>query len=149
MNSRGELRIDPNTLDGNGTHAELEVVVPYTEPSLAEAALQRVATLTSGLNARVTLVAIHTVPYPSEFICPASAHAYLVEQLMNLASHCPIPVQPQVVLARDREEGFRFALKPQSTILVGTRRHFWRTAEEGLARALARDGHTVALVHVA
>jgi hypothetical protein len=76
-------------------------------------------------------------------------HAHLVERLMELAGVCALPVQPQVVLARDLEEGFRFALKPSSTVLVATRRRPWRTAEERLARALARDGHKVALMHIA
>jgi hypothetical protein len=53
-----------------------------------------------------------------------------------------------VVLARSCEEGFRHALKPESTILLGTRRRLWKTSEERLAVVLARDGHRVALVHV-
>jgi hypothetical protein len=72
-----------------------------------------------------------------------------VEQLMEIASHCPLEVQPEVVLSRDRMEGFQFALKPGSTVLVATHRHMWRTEEEKLARALARQGHKVALAHVA
>jgi len=52
------------------------------------------------------------------------------------------------VMARGWVEGFEFALHPDSTVLVGTRKHFWRTREEGLARDLARDGHHVALIHV-
>ena len=51
-------------------------------------------------------------------------------------------------LARSREEGFRHALPPESTVLVGTRRHLWRTSEERLARMLVSDGHKVALLHI-
>ena len=61
-----------------------------------------------------------------------------MDQLTELAAECPLPVNPQVVLARSREEGFRYALQPESTVLVGTHRHFWRTSEERLARMLAR-----------
>jgi len=52
------------------------------------------------------------------------------------------------VLARSREEGFRYALKPSSIVLVGARKRPWRTAEERLARSLARDGYQVVLMHV-
>jgi hypothetical protein len=52
------------------------------------------------------------------------------------------------VLARYQDEGFRHILKPGSTVLIGTRKQLWRTREERLARALAREGHQVALLHV-
>jgi hypothetical protein len=146
---RGEYRVDPGCLTAGEAGGELELVVPYTGPETTAVALERAAVLTAGLDARVLLVAVHTLPYPVPFVCPCLVHAHLVEQLMDLASHCLLAVQPQVVLARDRTEGFRFALKPGSTVLLATRRHMWRTQEEKLARALASDGHIVALLRIA
>ena len=148
MHTSGKLRIDPGTLETNGPGEEIEIVVPYTEWSLAEAVLKRAVLLTAGLNATIRLVAVHTLPYPLPFRCSASVHAYLVEQLVDLASGSPVSVDPQVVLARYQDEGFRHVLKPQSTVLIGTRKHFWRTREENLARTLAREGHQVALLYV-
>jgi len=148
MSTRGELRIDPGCLQTDGACAEMEIVVPYTEWSVTDALLKRAAELTAGLNARVTLVAVHTIPYPATFGCPTAVHAHLVEQLVDLASRCPLPVTPHVVLARGREEGFMFVLEPEATVLVGSRKRPWRTAEERLARTLAREGHKVILVHV-
>jgi len=55
---------------------ELEVVVPYTEWALADATLQRAAVLAAGLNVRVRLVAVHSVPYAVSFGCPAAVHAH-------------------------------------------------------------------------
>jgi hypothetical protein len=150
---RGEFRIDPGCLTAGEAGGELELVVPYTGPETTGAALERAAVLTAGLDARVLLVAVHTLPYPVPFVCPSLVHAHLVEQLLELASHCALPVQPQVILARDRMEGFRYALKPGSTVLLATRRHAWthlcHTQEEKLARALAQAGHKVALMHIA
>jgi hypothetical protein len=100
------------------------------------------------LQVRITLVAVHAIPYPAAFRCPAAMHLFLVEQLTELAAECSLPVNPQVVLARSREEGFRYALRSESTILLGTHRHFWRTEEERLARMLVADGHKVALLHI-
>ena len=148
MDVRGALRIDPGSLDTNGVGEDLEIVVPYTELSLTEAVLKRAAGLTVGLNAKVMLVAIHTVPYPAQFECQAAVHAYLVEQLVDLASRCPLAVEPQVVLARSRLDGFRHVLSDRSTVLVGTRKRWWRTHEESLARSLAQDGYNVALLHI-
>ena len=148
MKTSGKFRIDPGCLESDGVGGELEVVIPYTEPSATAEVLRRVPALTAGLNARVSLVAVHTLPYPLPFVCPALVHAHLVEQLTELASRCALPVHPQVVLARDRVEGFRYVLKPSSTVLVGSRKHVWQTQEEKLARSMARDGHKVALIHV-
>ena len=149
MQSRGELRIDPGQLGTDAFSGELELVVPYTDPGLMPALLRKAVELTAGLEARISLVAVHAVPFPADFHCATAAHAFLVNQLMELAAECPLPVNPQVVLARSRQEGFRYALRPESTVLVGTYRHyFWRTSEERLARMLVSDGHKVALLHI-
>ncbi|MFZ0935374.1 MAG: hypothetical protein WB579_07860 [Bryobacteraceae bacterium] len=148
MRTQGELHIDPGALEAGAGERELEIVVPYTEWALADAVLQRAAVLAAGLSVRVRLVAVHSVPYAASFGCPAAVHAHLVEQLVDLASRCQFPVEPQVVMARGWVEGFQYVLNHESTVLVGTRKHFWRTREESLARDLARDGHNVALIHV-
>jgi len=147
-NSRGEVRLDPGTIDAGNSGAIVEIVIAYTESSVTPALLKRAAELTCGLNARVTLLAVHTVPYPASFASATASHAHLVGELVDLAQESPIPVTPQVVMARGREEGFRHILKPESTVLVGTRKHLWQTAEERLALSLAREGHKVALLHV-
>jgi len=148
METRGEFLSDPGSLTAGAEAGELEVVVPYVCPKTTAAALQRVPALTAGLNARVQLIAVHTLPYPLPFVCPTLLHAHLVEELMELAAQCALPVQPQVVLARDFAEGLRFSVKPSSTVLIATERHFWKTREERVAHFLARDGHKVALVHI-
>ena len=148
METQDRLRIDPGSLETDGFAEELDVVVPYTEWSVTDALLKRAVALTAGLNFRLTLVAVHTVPYPAPFACPTAVHAHLVEQLVDLASRCPVPVNPQVVLARGRTEGYCHVLKPESIVLLGARKHWWRTDEEKLARTLARDGHKVVLLHI-
>jgi len=148
MQTRGELRIDPGQLGTDAFSGELELVVPYTDPDLARALLHKAVLLTAGLQAHIALVAVHSVPFPADFRCPTSTHAFLVNQLTELAAECALPVIPQVVLARSREEGFRYALRRESTVLVGTYSHFWRTSEERLARKLLADGHKVALLHI-
>ena len=147
MQSRGELRIDPGQLGTDAFSGELELVVPYTDPDLARALLRKAVALTAGLQARISLVAVHSVPFPADFHCATATHTFLVDRLTELASECPLPVNPLVVLARSSEEGFRYALRPESTVLVGTHRHFWRTNEERLARMLVSDGHKVVLLH--
>jgi hypothetical protein len=126
----------------------LELVVPYTVPNVTRAVLARAESLTAGLNARISLVAVHSVPYATTFGCPTSTHAFLVEQLVELSAECRLPVDAQVVLARSREDGLQYALKPGATVLMGSQRRPWRTAEERLARRLASDGNKVVLIYV-
>jgi len=144
----GDLRIDPGSIPFAASGPDLELVVPLTEWAVTRAVLERVPVLAAGLNARVKLVAVHTVPYQAEFYCPALVHARLVQQAMDLAALCDLPVEPVVVLARSREEALRYAITATSTVLLGSRKHWWRTAEESLARSLAGDGCRVALLHV-
>lgn len=143
----GDLRIDPGAIPAAGDGQGLEIVVPVTDWPVTQAVLGRVPALTAGLNARVRLVAVHTVPYQAPFDCPSMVHAHLVQQVMDLASQCTLPVEPQVVLARSRQEGLRHALTAHSIVLVGSRRSLWRTREESLARQLAQQGYRVALLH--
>jgi hypothetical protein len=144
----GDLRIDPGSIPTAGAGQDLEIVVPLTEWSTTRAVLERVCALTAGLNARVKLIAVHTVPYQAPFYCPLLVHAHLVQQVVDLAGQCGLPVEPQVVLARSREEGLRHILTDRSTVLLGSRTHWWRTPEESLARALAQGGYRVALLHI-
>jgi len=148
MRTRGELRIDPGQLGLESFSGELEVVVPYIDADTTRAVLCKAAVLTAGLQARVLLVGVQCVPFPADLRFAASAHSFLVEQLMNLADECRLPVRPQVVLARSIQDGLRFAIHPDSTVLMGTRRHLWRTSEERLARLLVQDGHSVVLLHL-
>lgn len=147
MRILGRLSVDPGSLETCGA-APLEIVVPYTEWSLAKAVLQRAVVLAAGLDVRIHMIAVHTSPYPAAIGCPAMVHAHLVEQLIDLADGCPLAVNPQVVMARYWDEGFRYAMKANSTVLIGTRSRLWRTHEEKLAQVLASEGHQVALIHV-
>ena len=113
----------------------IEIVVPFTEWAVTEGVVLRAAAFTARLNASLMLVAVHAVPYPMSFGCPALVHAHLVDQLIDLASRCALPFNPQVVLARSCRVGFRHALKPESTVLLGTR----ETPLEDL-RGTARHG---------
>ena|SRR4051794_27000162 len=148
MRSRGAVQVDPGRLGLEAFSGPLEVVIPYTDAALAREVLRRAVVLTEGLQARAILLAVHAVPFPADFRCLGSAHGFLVEQLASLCDECTLPVTPNVVLARSREDGLRFALNPESTILVGTRRSILPTAEERLARMLAADGHKVSLLHI-
>ena len=149
MNPRGDIRIDPGSLETHGGESAVQFVIVHSEWDLTVAVLQRAADLVAGLNASILLVAVQTVPFPASFASASSSHAHLAAELAELAGQCSLPVTPHIVMARDRDEGFRFLLKEESTVLIGTKKRAWETREERLAHLLAESGHQVILFHVA
>jgi hypothetical protein len=125
----------------------LELVVPYTSPEMTGKVVQRAAALSTGLNVVLKLVAVYVAPYPAELRCPAAMEQHLTERLTELAGRMSLPFYVHIVVSRDRADGFRQVLRPGSAVLLGSRKRFWRTREEKLARDLTRQGHHVSLIH--
>jgi hypothetical protein len=93
----------------------------------------RAAVLAAGLNVVLKLVAVYVAPYPADLDCPAAMQEHLTSRLTELAERSTLPSSVQLVVARDRGEGLRQVLPPVSTVLLGSRRRWWLTAEERLA----------------
>ncbi len=136
----------PSADGESGDARPIRLMVPYTDPAATRWALATVGALANGLETSIALVAVQVLPFPAPFYCPSSVHAHLEQQLTELAGECAVPIDVTVVLARDPEEGYLEMLDPGMTVLIATRRRWWRTREEKLARALKRAGHKVVLV---
>ncbi len=124
----------------------LRFVIPYTTPELTERALAAASDMARGLEAEILLLKIHIVPWPRPVNSPVVDIGVLESRLREAAGRVDAPVRAKVVLARDRESGLREALLPGCIVLLAVRPSWRRTAEEKLARELARGGHGVALV---
>ncbi|MDE3159116.1 MAG: hypothetical protein KGM92_10140 [Acidobacteriota bacterium] len=109
--------------------------------------MERAAVLAAGLNVALKLVAVYVAPYPADLDCPAATKEHLTSRLTELRERSTLPSSVELVVARDRSEGLRQVLPPGSTVLLGSRRRWWRTPEERLARALTHQGHRVSLIH--
>jgi len=125
---------------------DLRLVIPYTTHELTRGALEGAVKLARGLGADLTLVAVQVVPFPCPLSRPTVDPDHLKRELLTVAKTSSLCTRILVVRARDRETGFSSALAPDSLVLVATKRRWWRTAEEKLARSLARAGHSVALI---
>jgi hypothetical protein len=125
----------------------LEIVVPYIGSELTGRVMERAAVLAAGLNVALKLVAVYVAPYPADLDCPAATKEHLTSRLTELRERSSLPSSVELVVARDRSEGLRQVLPPGSTVLLGSRRRWWRTPEERLARALTHQGHRVSLIH--
>ncbi|MBZ5575282.1 MAG: hypothetical protein LAP40_01825 [Acidobacteriia bacterium] len=124
-----------------------EVVVPYTSPEITALVVEQAAVLAAGLNVTLKLVAVYVAPYPADLRCPAAMQEHLTARLAELAGRTHLPSTAHLVVSRDRNEGLRQVLRPASPVLLGSRKRWWPTREERLARDLTRQGHRVSLLH--
>jgi hypothetical protein len=124
------------------------VLVPYTNPALAAHALSRALELAHGLEAVVTLMAVHVLPYPAPLECQEGIRQRLESELAAVARTSPVSIRLKLVFARDRDDAYLGLLRPQSIVVVGTKDRWWRTREERFARRLATRGHCVTVIKV-
>ena len=129
-------------------HADvLQVVVPvFRTPEETTAALEFAATLSEGLNWSVRLVDVQAVPFHCTLELPPINREFSESRLQALAAAVDVPVRADLVYARAWDEGFDRLLRPESLVVLATRKRFWKTAEERLAARLTRQGHHLILV---
>jgi len=146
------LRLDERSLrglaKGHRAAGDLHVFVPYTCPELTKAALAQAVALTRNLTAHITLFAVHIVPYPLPLDKPDVPAAFLEQRLAAVARDAGVRADVRIVLAREAEAAREQILPPHSLVVLATEKRWWPTAEVKLARALARAGHSVALLGV-
>jgi hypothetical protein len=125
-----------------------EIVVLYTGPDLTPRALQAAASLTKGLNFHLVLIAVHIVPFPVQLEPLAAMEEHLQAELSKAAEKSDLPVTARIAFARDLSEAFRQCVRPDSLVVIASRKRWWRTRPEKWARELARNGFRTALVHL-
>ena len=131
-----------------GIGRPLDVVVLYTNPAVTAYALTASSELARDLESSITLMAVHVLPYPSPLETQEGVRQRLETDLKTLARTSPAEIRAKLVFARDRTDACLGLLRRRSMVVIGTRKHWWRTREERLARRLAAHGHSVALIRV-
>jgi hypothetical protein len=124
--------------------AELDLVVPYTNPDLTRAALDAADRMGAGLNAEIRLVKVQVVPYPMELSQSPVYLEFLKEQLAQFRPE--LPTVGEIRLARDFETGLSGTLTHDSVVILATKKRPWRTRTERLADSLRHAGHNVTLI---
>jgi len=142
------VRVSPNFTEWHSGSGELRVFVLHTSAEWTRAALAAVAARTRDLGARVTLVAVQTVPFPLPLDRPDVAPGFLEQELKVLAHGIDAPVDVCVLIARDREVSIEQAIPPRSMVVFAAKKRWWQTSHQRLARRLARTGHSVTLLEV-
>src|SRR5262245_35937674 len=125
----------------------LSIVIPYTTPELTKAALRHAA-VCSDLDLHVCLVDVQVVPFPCTLYQPPVDRKFSECRLNGLLKESGLPGRAAVVYTRDWLEGFRKVLEPGSLVIVASKKRWWRTREEKLARTLTKAGHDVLFLPV-
>ncbi len=125
----------------------LWAVIPYTTPELTRAALRHTG-VCSDLNIHVSLVDVQVVPFPCPLDQPPINQEFSESRLNNLFKESGLPGKTSVLYTRDWLEGFRGLLEPKSLVVLATKKRWWPTRQEKLARALTTAGHQVMLLPV-
>ena len=127
---------------------DLQVVIPHRSPEMTKAALKYAATLATDLNVRLRLIDVHVVPYGFPLNKPTVNPKYLSRRLRSVAEESALPISPEVVFARDWEQGFRRSLGPSSVVLMPIKRAWWRTSDKRMAARLRKLGHQIVWVEL-
>jgi hypothetical protein len=126
----------------------LNVTVVFTSVAATIAALRHAGALAHRLHARIVLIAPQVVPYPLPLETPPVLLDFNERRFRVIASESPVETSVQIYLCRDRFETLISVLAPRSLVVIGGRRRWWRTREEGLAWKMRRAGHEVIFTEV-
>ena len=129
------------------TTGVLWVVIPYTTPEHTKAALRHAA-VCSDLDVHACVVDVQVVPFPCSLNQPPVNPKFSECRLNDLLKETGLPGKAAVVYTRDWLEGFRKVLEPGSLVIVASKKRWWRTREEKLARILMKAGHDVMFLPV-
>jgi len=132
----------------SGSDGQLEVAMLFTSPEVTASTLEKTAALFTGLNARINLVAVQTVPYTLALNNPPVSVSFNEQRLAEIASESPIETAAHLYICRCPFETLTSLLKPDSILVVGTRNKRWPSWERRLARKLESAGFRILLLEV-
>ena len=131
-----------------GSYGQLEINVLFTSPEATVEALQRTGNLVRGLNARIDLIALLTVPYPLALNNPPVSVTFIEQQLLEIASQSPVDTTAHLYICRSPFEALTLVLKPGSVLILGDRESWWPTWERRLARKIESAGFQTLLLEL-
>jgi len=143
FNRTRELQQESSHLGLPVKSGRIEVVIPHKSPEGTRAALEYAAVLGIGLNLTARLVDVHVVPYALPIEKPSVQREHLENNLRRVSASSRVPVTPELILARDWEDGLRRSLRPRSVVLIPIRKKWWKSQDKRMAERLRKHGHQV------
>ena len=126
--------------------SKLNIAVVFTSIEATLSALKQAGTLAIQLNASITLIVPHVVPYPLPLNRPAIQAEFTERRFRVLAGHSGVDTIVKIYLCRDRDNALTTMLSSYGVIVIGHPKSWWPGWERRLAKKLRRAGHDVVLV---
>lgn len=126
--------------------SDLAVAVVFTSVDATVEALRTAGALANRLNARIDLLVPQIVPYHLPISSPPVLLDFTEKRFRVMASESPVETTVHIYLCRDRLEALIQVLRPNSLVVIGDGKSWWRTAENRMAKQLRRAGHEVIMV---
>jgi hypothetical protein len=146
--SFSEVPVSTSPRATSGSDGQLEIALLFTSPEVTVNALERIGVLLTGLNARINLIAVQTVPYTLALNSPPVSVSFNEQRLQEIASESPIETAAHLYICRCLFETLTSVLNPGSILVVGTRKRWWPTWERKLARKLESARFRILLLEV-
>ena len=126
--------------------SQLEIAVLFTSQDGTAAAINRAAMLLRGLNGRISLLDMETVPHQLCLQNPPVSREFTKRRLLELANTSSVEITGYVYFCRCPFDALASILKPGSLIVIGCRKRWWPTWETKLGQKLRNAGYQV-IVH--
>jgi hypothetical protein len=128
--------------------SDLQIYIIFTNPLAINVTLEAANELAHDLDARLTVLIARIVPYPLPLEHPPVSTEFTEQFLSQLVKGPDVATTVHVLLCRDRNETIRRAVRPDSIVLIGSRKRWWPNRDNTLARRLRRDGHHVIVLNL-
>lgn len=148
----GHFHVENHKPSASPSGHNLRVTVITTNREGTQAALRMAGNFARDLGARITLLAVHHVPFHFPLEKPPVSLDFLERNETALVYESGVQadeVSVRVVLCRNRKECLKQVLKPRSLILIGGKRRRWLNKAHELRGWLDSLGHQVVYVDVA
>jgi hypothetical protein len=130
----------------SGLDRGLEVSVLFTTTRATLSALRMAGRLADDLGARIRIIVPQVVPFPLELTRPPVGPDFTARRVRTIVAEHAVETEIEICLCREKVDAALSALKPNSLVVVGGRKRFWRTEETRLAELIRRQGHQVVFI---
>ena len=130
MSNKQSLAIGTsNTAVDACSRVGLEVNVLYTTTKATLSALRVARKLAHDLGARIRVIVPQVFPFPLELSRPPVKPEFTARRVCTMVSTHAIETEIQICLCREKLDAPLSTLEPNSIVVVGGKKRFWRTQE--------------------
>jgi|WetSurMetagenome_2_1015567.scaffolds.fasta_scaffold503503_1 hypothetical protein len=126
-----------------GAGFQRPLFVLFTSPDRTLKALQRARELAEPIGGRVVILATQIVPYQLPLDEATVPMEFVLKRFAETAAQLYPHISIVGYLCRDRMEALKQILSPNSPVLIGIRKRWWKTQDEKLADTLRGAGFAV------